>query len=583
MRRTGCYRPCVIFPNMEHGDVSLTHPMQERFLWYGFMALLVLGSIIGIWFALPMLNVVNDEMYFVGGVLRAMQHHTLIPLLYDVPYGTLTFYLNYLFQIPFLLILLVVNAGHLSGVFTELILHPEYGYLVARLVSAGIAIGFAFWFERFLRDECVPTLQRAAVLSVPFMTILPAAVFHTGKMWVLSSVLVMMSLCLLYRSIRRYQAGDAGASHTDARLSILLSAAAFANFPLTGLFLVTVPIFLIAFRKDRAAVRNVLVSAGWGGALVGVVAALNFRNIIFQITDVFTHYHPIGAAVAQAGGTHISTLSSLVLHTQEVLFLFPLVLLVIMYALLRNAISNRLLFFISAGYALLYFCVVVVLVTWASDTAGYLRYLFPLAFFFSGMVAALDYKKLRPIFLFFCIVQVVVYGYVLYLLSVPTTFNVAATYVAQTYQAEERTLIYNNLGDLDLPRNTRSAFLIQEKFCASKCQYFRTASTTGTFLPAVAGEQSDWSRVRPKDFSSFVWVDDHLLSNSCAGTPATIFASGATDEQFVSIEHNLGNYFAPRFWHLSRLGKNMYLYQISSGCLEELHQVLLLQDAGGVI
>lgn len=569
---------------MEPDDSPLVRPASESVFWYGFMALLVLGSVVGVWFALPMLNVVNDEMYFVGGVLRAMQHHTLIPLLHDVPYGTLTFYLNYVFQIPFLLILLALNAGHLSGVFTELILHPEYGYLVARLVSAGIAIGFAFWFERFLRDEGVPALQRAAVLSVPFMTILPVAVLHTGKMWVLSSVLVMMSLCLLYRSIRGYQAGDASNSLHAARLSIMLSALAFANFPLAGIFLVSAPILLFAFRKDTTAMRSVLVSTGWGAVLVAIVTALNVRNILFQITDVFTHYHPIGVvATGQAGGTQVSTFFSLMLHTKEVVFLFPLVLLLIAFASMRSAVQNRLLFFLSAGYAVLYFCVVVVLVTWAADTAGYLRYLFPLAFFFSGMVAALDYQKLRSIFLFFCIVQIAIYGYVLYLLGVPTTFNVAATYVAQAYHREDRTLIYNNLGDLDLPRNTRSAFLTQEKFCASKCQYFRTASTTGAFLPAVVGEQSDWSRVRPKDFSSFVWIDDHMLSNGCAGTPATVFASGATDEQFVSVEHNLGNYFAPRFWRLSRLGKNIYLYQISPGCLEELHHALLPQGADGVI
>ncbi|MFZ2500422.1 MAG: hypothetical protein WAW90_00330 [Minisyncoccia bacterium] len=557
---------------MESEDIALAHKEESSALRYGFMSLLVFGSVMGTWYAFPMLNVVSDEMYFVGGVLRAMQNHTLIPLLYDVPYGTLTFYLNYIWQIPFLLILLALNSGHVSGVYTQLIVHPEYGYLVTRLVSAGIAIGFAFWFERFLRREGIPMVQRFAVLSVPFMTIMPATILHTGKVWVLSSILVMMSLCLLYRSIRRNRKEDQRASLRDARMSIVLAALAFANFPLAGIFLITLPILLIVFRKDTAGIVQVLVGTVWGVVLVALVAALNFKNIIFQITDVFTHYHPVGVAAAQSVGMHISTFFSLILHVKQVAFLFPLTLILIVYALMRNAVQNRLLFFLSAGYAILYFSVIVVLVTWSSDSAGYLRYLFPLAFFFSGMVASLDFKKLHWVLYIFCTVQVVVYGYTLYLLSAPTTFNVAAAYVTQTYHDEDRMLIYNNLGDLDLPRNTRSAFLTQEKFCASKCQYYRSATTTNTFSPTVVGEQSDWSEIHLKDFSSFVWINDRALTNICAGEPVAIFTGGTADEHFASIDYNFGNYLVPRLWHLPRLGKNIYLYHASSRCIEELHQ-----------
>lgn len=48
------------------------------------VTLLCISFFVGIWHALPLLNVVTDEWYFVGGVVRAMEHHTFIPLPNDV-------------------------------------------------------------------------------------------------------------------------------------------------------------------------------------------------------------------------------------------------------------------------------------------------------------------------------------------------------------------------------------------------------------------------------------------------------------------------------------------------------------------
>ena len=69
---------------------------------------LTLSFFIGIWHAFPMLNVVADEMYFVGGVLRAMENLTIFPAPGDVPYGTLTYVLNYALVALFVLGALVL-------------------------------------------------------------------------------------------------------------------------------------------------------------------------------------------------------------------------------------------------------------------------------------------------------------------------------------------------------------------------------------------------------------------------------------------------------------------------------------------
>ena len=43
------------------------------------IGLLIISFFIGLWYALPMLKLVGDEMYFVGGVLRSMESQTILP------------------------------------------------------------------------------------------------------------------------------------------------------------------------------------------------------------------------------------------------------------------------------------------------------------------------------------------------------------------------------------------------------------------------------------------------------------------------------------------------------------------------
>src|SRR3989338_6303356 len=144
------------------------------------LAFFILGSFIGIWHALPMLNVILDEQYFVGGVLRAIEAKSILPLATDVPYGTITFYLNYALQIPFLITLLAWKGFSIVSLKTYLVLHPETAYLVPRLLSAIVASVVALAYDRFLRSEGLSLVQRFAVLSVIFSTVIATVTLHTG-------------------------------------------------------------------------------------------------------------------------------------------------------------------------------------------------------------------------------------------------------------------------------------------------------------------------------------------------------------------------------------------------------------------
>lgn len=528
---------------------------------YVILLVLATGSFIGIWHALPMLNVVGDEQYFVGGVLRAVEAKSIFPPYGDVPYGTLTFYANYLLQLPFLLILLVWKGFHLLALKTFLIMHPEVAYFVPRFLSAVLAALFVWRYEHFLRREGLSFVHRFVVLSVPLMTILSAVILHTGKMWVLSFILVMGSMLALYTTLT-YR------SKRSIYWSILLACAAFANFPLAGLFLVVIPILLFIFRRDRILLRTTLCASILGGVGVLAVFAVNYKNIFYQIRDIFTKYHPLVENAQTTLLPHASLFPSIILHTQQILVAFPLVLLLLVVAVFRRAIANKLLFYLSLGYAVLYVAVLMLLATWSGELGTYLRYLFPLGFLFSAMIASFEYGRLRTTFVGFLIIQIGIYIYLLFLLSVPTTFNNAHDYVVQNYSSQH-VLIYNDIVELELPQNAQSALLVQDRYCGSKCQYLRTSSTT-LFAPVVVNYQSSLEKVQPTDFAKRYWIQSSRLATACAGEPIAIFQTGATDGGYFSIEYNLGNYFLPDFWHLSRLGKNIYIYQVPVSCFKEL-------------
>src|SRR3989344_4324829 len=257
------------------------------------LAFFALGSFVGIWHALPMLNVILDEQYFVGGVLRAIEAKSILPLATDVPYGTITFYLNYALQIPFLITLLAWNGFSIVSLKTYLVLHPETAYLVPRLLSAIVASAVALAYDRFLRSEGLSLVQRFAVLSVIFSTVIATVTLHTGKVWVLSTVLAGASALCTYIALRNYSLGRPEPTYGPAFWSIVLVFTALANFPLAGVFLINVPLLLYVFRNDAVRLRATGKAILAGILILFAVLAANWSNIYSLVIHIFTNFHPI--------------------------------------------------------------------------------------------------------------------------------------------------------------------------------------------------------------------------------------------------------------------------------------------------
>ena len=263
-----------------------------------------------------------------------------------------------------------------------------------------------------------------------------------------------------------------------------------------------------------------------------------------------------------------SHLASFFVHVEQVLVAFPLVLAVVVIAILTRSIKDKLLFGLAIGYSCMYFFAIAAIKPSITDVGNMLHYLFPLAFFFAGMLTAINYKKMRYVLWGFCGLQVMVFVYTLYLLSVHTTFNQAAVYITDRFK-NERALIINKVFELSLPLNKETSLLMGAWKCGSKCEYWRASPLDSDFKPLVLTPFQGLivGKVNLFPYSRVLLITDARPKDACVTwEPIVTFQSGSSDEGSMTIERNLGNYLSKDFWRLSRLGKNIKIYEISKKC-----------------
>ena len=520
---------------------------SDPWLW-----VLLVGSFIGIWHALPLTNVINDEMYFVGGVLRAIQAKSVIPLLGDAPYGLLTFWLNYILFVVLLCILFVIFGFRGSVLTSFLVKQASWLYLVPRFLNALIAGVSLFIFKDIFQRVGIEKRTQILLVFALFTNLITTAVLHTGKMWVLSVTLVILSIRFLYLTVR--EKGDAEAQSRNIFFSILFAFLAFANFPLCGFALIAIPILFAFHRSDTRLVWAIGKSTLIGAALFVALFLMNAGNIINQVTDIFTVYHPIGAAAAVRSGIGFGP--SFVMHATQVLILFPLLLCLIGIGVFRG-VKDRPLLYIASSYATVYFIMICVLVTWSSDLSANLRYLFPLGSFFVLMAASLSLpvgRWMTALCGLFCIP----YLFFLYLISVPTTYNQAVSW-AVSDPALHGAVIINQIGPrLDVPKDARSYRLTQEKFCGSKCQEaLRSPDASSVPFLVIDAESTSTLPVFGGDLYRFTTSTVPLPGETLVRT----FSDGGPDHTGFEIDYAVGNYFDPSFYLIKRFGEQVSVFR----------------------
>jgi hypothetical protein len=503
---------------------------------------------VGIWHALPLRDLILDEMYFTGGVLRAIEHHSLFPLATDVPYGTLTYFLNYLLIGFFLLVLL--PFFHFDPLQLKLFVlnSSNFIYLSPRLINSMLAVIYLFLIYKILKKEIDDFRVRLFLIVLLFTNIITSLILHTGKMWVLSVLLVLISFYYLYKTINLNESENKELKK-DIFLSVLFSFLAFSNFPLNIFSLINIPILAIFFRK-RGLVGYTFKCALAGVFICALVVLSNFGGIKDQVLGIFPTSHLL-IEVA----TRNSITDSLFLNIEKLFLLFPLMILTIILVV-RDKIKNRKLFAVSLLYFLAYFLLISVVAYWSVNFTSALRYLFPLGFFLIFIIGSFNVHFSRAFYLI-GFVSLIYFLLTLYYLSVPTTHNQAYNWVLANLNNQNMAII-NNVTQLQIPKNKTSYLLEKEKFCASRCRNVITYNLNDNIKPLVIDQ---FTRDDVSYKAGNVYYIEESVHPSDNMKLIKTFKNDIDDKFFYLVDWNIGSYFDLNYFKIKNLGKNIYVYK----------------------
>lgn len=516
------------------------------------VAVFVFGAsfFVGVWYALPMLVTFYDTSEYGGGVLRALEAHSILPGP-GVLYGTLTFYVNYVFIALALAAGYVFSGFHLDALKEAFIFHPEYSIILPRITSVLTACVLLYVLHRFLKARIASQWHRCALLVLVFGNVLTALMMRSGKMYMLSVALGVISFVYVYLSVS--EEAKSGQPGRYAFISILTAFLAAANFPFAFIYLINIPVLLFVFPRTKASLKRLAIDISIGGAVFLGVFAANASNIIMQISIIFHDFRPIFSDTAPASLVTLSLPESLTLHLYQILDAFPLLFLMLI-AVWRSGLRDKALAYLALLYLVVYTIAITILVTWNADVGQQLRHVFPVIFFLLFLIVAFEPPR-RWVSIAFLGVGLLIYAYTVVLLSVPATYNRAYNFIVSAYGGKD-IRIDNHLLQLTLPMNKASYSLLQPTFCASACQHRLALQRDIEFVPRVVTLQTATSSIAELPPTDIIVSDRKLPDCSLLAR----FGEAANDTAYIDVEHNLGRMLLPSFYTLASLGKNIYIY-----------------------
>jgi len=509
--------------------------------------------LLGVGYALPMVNTVTDVWAFGGGVLRSMEAHTLLPL-GDVAYGTVSFYQNYLAMAIVLGVSYLSNGFDIEVVKTAFVLNPHYSILVPRIVSALTAMVLLFVTFRFLKVQVRDTWWRLALLALLFGNIITIFLTRSGKMWMLSMMFVTISFIFLYRSLTEER--QRGVPGRYALYSIIAAAFATANFAFAALFLVTVPVLFFVFPKTRAAFTRLSFMTIAGLGVVAVFLLLNLNNIILQVSGFLPSFlNPSMSNMPMPVEGTLSLLESIRIKGRHLIDAFPLLLIALIPAMLAG-VRDRTLALLATLYDVLYLVLLVLVFRTDQGIALNVRHVFPLGIFLMFFLAAC-YPPRKFISAVLFIVSMCVYVFTVYLMMVPSTYNDAYEFIIDQYGTQD-IRIDENIFEFTLPMNQDSYALFATSSCGSTCQHRLAMEEDIPFRPLVVTEESDLVKNGNLPLPDILVRSQMLTDERCRLIAS--FRNDVPDDGIFDIDINLGRMLMPSFYTLDRLGKNLYLY-----------------------
>lgn len=505
---------------------------------------------VGVWYAFPMVNTITDVWAFGGGVLRAMEAHSLLPG-YGVAYGTISFYQNYIAMIFALCAALPFYGFDVEALKTALVLNPAYSLMVPRVVSVLSAIFLLVFVHRFLKLHVHFVWWRFALIVLVFGNVLTALLTRSGKMWMLSIGLGVVSFVYLYRALTEER--EVGKPDKWAALSIIAAFLATANFSFAGIFLVNILILLFAFPRTAESFRRLVRPVVLGGILFLVFFTLNAENTIRQLSEFILPFFDHAAKTVSDESVRLTLFMSFMVNMRQAIEVFPLLILAAAVAY-WGGVRDQLLARLALFYLSIYLFAVAFIFRTDQGLALNIRHIFPLGFFLMFFIAAHKPPTQRIAVAFFT-AGLCVYLFVVFLFSVPTTYNAASDFIAERY-GEMPVRIDENIFELTLPMNKASYGLLATSSCGSACIHTQSLPNDISFRPIVVTGESDAIRVANMPPADLIVVDREI--SGCI--PIARFGNTVPDDEVFDIDINLGRMFMTSFYRLERLGKNLYLY-----------------------
>ena len=505
--------------------------LQDTINWSGVeifvLTVYIFSLFLGLWHAFPNMDVVSDESGpYVWNVLDAFKAGTVVPHM-DYSY-TISFYINYIIMG---LVGLLFFGGDIASLASYVGYRDTYLLLLPRLATVIVTILLLVLFLRLVQRQTKSLASRLSLVVLVFTDIIFVVIAHTGKMWLFSLFLFFASFYFLTEAFRRYQELAKLSWYRSPILhSIIFAFLAFANFPFNIIALLNVVYIYYFFYHQLQPLRKLINLATLAGLAIFVLTFLLNR-----------HGWSAQNSLTPTGSLELLPTFIFRYLIEGSYSLMPL-LLVSLFLNTRRIVEKR-LFWITSSYLLSYLLLLAFRATWIGpEASSYWRYLLYPTFFVGTMLLFTEVRSRYVLYL--CVlVSLVFFVKTIYLLAVPTTYNIMLEYVKG--MDLENSLLVNRVPQLDIhwrkgpeglgyivAKNDVNVPQIRDEVTKlTDAQKYR-----GSYL--ISEEQADYRLIYKAD-------------------------NNFPDNYYASIENNLGPYDY-RLLLLNRLGKPLYLYDFSS-------------------
>src|SRR3989344_699202 len=518
-----------------------------------FLTIIGISFFIGIWYAFPMLDVVADENYFTGSVLRSIQNHTIIPAMGDVPYGVITYLVNYILIAFSLIGFLLFFKFDVSALKDYLIQSPEFIYIFPRLLSAMLGIVILFTLNNFLKKEVEDIKSKILLLTVTFTNMLTVFMLHTGKVWILSMTFLTISFYYLYKAIEYNQTPKYNINKYIF-ISILCSLLATINFSLFGFSLINILILLYLFRKNKQIQKSIIKYSFLAGLITAIFASLTFKDITKLLVDVFTFMNPVLDKNIVDTRINLGIPEEMWLNIKKILAFFPIHIILILLSI-KNKIKNKKLFILSIIYFIVYFLFISSIATWPTKIEAFARYMFPFGFLLTFILMSLNIKFTK---LHYTLggISIIYFIFAMTFISIPTSYNLTRDWIIENLN-QDKTIVVNKIHGLELPKNKDSYYTYQDYYCATKCKN-TIKNNINNHIKYITIDLHSKKEDYESSYTNIYYITKEKSTESNLNLIKS-FAEDGIDN--FELDGRMGNYFDLDFFRIKMFGPDIYIYK----------------------